>query len=199
MAGANICKNRLKSFSSRSPSRLVRFSLETCDYAHARLSAAERMLWLIPLEASRSAQQPYDHISAQLKAFNAQGEVTHREKLATRCNFKHVVRGLIDEMGGLEDNGSFNAAWMTFCQENLLAEKRIAKEDRLDAYERGRADALKTLGVPSPTPMSAAPPTPPRFDPTRPDHDIVLTGQGSGRDTAASDIDVILGPGARAQ
>jgi hypothetical protein len=151
------------------------------------------------LEASRSAQQRYHHISAQLKAFNAQGEVTHREKLATRCNYEHVVRGLIDELGGLEDNGSFNAPWMTFCQENLLAEKRIAKEDRLDAYERGRADALKTLGAPSPTAMSAAPRTPPRFDPTRPDHDIVLTGQGNGRDTAASDIDVILGPGARAQ
>jgi hypothetical protein len=141
---------RLKSFSGRSPSRLVRFSLDTCDYAHARLSVAERMSWLIPLQASRSAQQRYHHISAQLNAFNAQGAVTHREKLAARCNFEHVVRGLIDEMGGLKDDGAFNAAWMSFCQENLLAEKRIAKDDRLDAYERGRADALKTLGIPRP-------------------------------------------------
>lgn len=183
---------RLKSFSGRSPSRLVRFSLETCDYAHARVSVAERMSWLIPLQASRSAQQRYNHISAQLDAFNAQGEVTHREKLAARCNFEHVVRGLIDDMGGLKDDGAFNTAWMIFCQENLIAEKRIATDDRLDAYERGRADALKTLGITSPTAMSAAPPPLPPFDPTRPDHGIVLTGQGNGRDTAGSDINVIL-------
>lgn len=184
---------RLKSFNGRSPSRLVRFSLETCDYAHARLSVAERMSWLIPLQASRSTQQRYHHISAQLDAFNAQEAVTHREKLAARCNFEHVVRGLIDDMGGLKDDGPFNAAWMTFCQENLVAEQRIAVSDRLDAYEQGRNDAIKASScLPSLGTVHASPPFPRRFDPTRPAGGIVLTGQGNGLDTATSEVDVIL-------
>lgn len=59
-----------------------------------------------------------------LAAFNAQAAVIDRSKLASRLTFEHVVRGLIDEMGGLKEDGPFNADWMTFCQENLYADRR---------------------------------------------------------------------------
>ncbi|BCB18696.1 hypothetical protein OCUBac02_15900 [Bosea sp. ANAM02] len=134
--------------------------------------------------------QRYQHIRDQLHAFNAQGPVSERNKLSSRIMFEHVVRGLIDEMGGLAQDGPFNAAWMTFCQENLVAEKRIATDDRTDAYERGRADAMRSLGIAPALPFGTLKPH--RFDPTRPDKGVILVGQGNGRDTASSDVDVIL-------
>ena len=144
------------------------------------------MAWLLPLQTSQSNQQRYQHISRLLADFNAQGPVTNRSKLASRLNFEHVVRSLIDDLGGLKQDGPFNASWMTFCQENLAAEKRIATDDRLDAYERGREDAIKAIMAGRIVPQPVIMPAPNGFDPTRPSAGILLTGQGNGLDTAAS-------------
>ena len=144
------------------------------------------------MQTSKSTQQPYQRIPAQLAAFNAQAPVIDRSKLASRLTFEHVVRGLIDEMGGLKEDGPFNEDWMIFCQENLLAEKRIAVDDRLTAYEQGRADAARALASAQISPIPSFSNAPRQFDPTRPGHGIILAGQGNGRDTASSDIDVIL-------
>lgn len=190
--GRYYLQMRLRSFSPGLPSRLVRFSLGTSDYDTARHLLADRMRWLLPLQTSKSTQQRYRNIRAQLAAFNAQAPVIDRSKLSSRLTFEHVVRGLIDEMGGLKQDGPFNADWMSFCQENLHAEKRIAEDDRLIAYEQGRADATRSLGSSRASQPGSFYNGARRFDPTRPGHGIVLAGQGNGRDTAASDIDVIL-------
>jgi len=175
---------RLKSFTSGSPSRLVRLSLETSDYAQARHRLADRMRWLLPLQTSGSSTQRYNHILEQLDAWNAQAPVLDRKKLSSRITFEHVVRGLIDDLGGLKNDGPFNAIWMTFCQENLAAQKRIDTQDRVDAYERGREDAIRALAAGRTLPQPAAFPARCSFDPTRPDKGIILQGLGNGRDTA---------------
>lgn len=114
----------------------------------------------------------------------------NRKKLSSRLTFEYVVRGLIDDLGGLEDDGPFNESWMTFCQENLAAEKRIATSDRQAAYESGREDAFKAIMAGRILPQPAPAPPLDRFDPTRPETAIVLVGQGNGRDTAASSDEV---------
>ena len=190
--GRYYLQMRLRRFSPGSPSRLVRLSLGTSDYVTARHLLADRIGWLLPLQTSKSNQQRYQHIRSQLAAFNGQGPVIDRSKLATRLTFEHVVRGLIDDMGGLNQDGAFNTDWMMFCQENLHAEERIAEDDRLSAYEQGRADATRSLGLPRASQAGSIHGSKRQFDPTRPGRGIVLAGQGNGRDTAASDIDVIL-------
>ena len=68
------------------------------------------MTWLLPLQASQSSLQRYRHIRDQLDALNAQGPVSDRNKLSSRISFEYVVRGLIDDLGGLKDDGPFNEA-----------------------------------------------------------------------------------------
>lgn len=150
------------------------------------------MAWLLPLQTAQSNQQRYRHIRSQLSAFNGQAPVMDRSKLAARLTFEHVVRGLIDDMGGLKQDGPFNADWMHFCQENLRAEQRIAEDDRLIAYEQGRADAMRSLGLSQASHAGSVYGGTRRFDPTRPGRGIVLAGQGNGYDTAANEIDVVL-------
>lgn len=134
----------------------------------------------------------YGHVLSQLDAHNAQAPVSHRAKLAARISFEYVVRKLIDDMGGLADDGRFNAAWMSFCQENLLAEERVARAAEEDAYEQGRADALRsyaqgTDSVPPGLPSFGA-----RYHPSRRQTRVVHTLMGNGRDVANSATDVEL-------
>lgn len=149
------------------------------------------MRWLLPLQTSGTSTQRYNHIVEQLRAWNAQAPVQDRKKLASRITFEHVVRGLIDDLGGLKDDGPFNASWMTFCQENLAAQKRIDTQDRVDAYERGREDAIRAMMAGRTVPQPAALPASGSFDPTRPDKGIILQGLGNGRDTARTVEEVL--------
>lgn len=132
----------------------------------------------------------YVQIFEQLRAWNARGPVVNRRKLSSRVTFEYVVRGLIDDLGGLKDDRAFNESWMTFCQENLAAEKRIATQDRQAAYESGREDAINAIMAGRMLLQPVRIPEPDRFDPTRPDANVVLLAQGNGRDTAVSEDDV---------
>lgn len=137
-------------------------------------------------------QWRYRHVMSQLDAFNAQGPVSHRAKLSSRVSFEFVVRKLIDELGGLADDGAFNAAWMKFCHENLLAEERIATAAQQDAYEQGRADGLRAhLNSVGAAPAGMLP-FGARYDPTRFGGTVVHTLIGNGCDVADSAIDVEL-------
>lgn len=127
---------------------------------------------------------------SQLDAFNAQAPVCHHAKLVPRISFEYVVRKLIDDMGGLADDGRFNAAWMSFCNENLLAEKRVALAIQEDAYEQGRADALRSHAMGATTLPTGLPSFGARYNPARRNTPVVHTLMGNGRDVAESVTDV---------
>lgn len=150
---------------------------------------AEQIEGEVTLQGS-GANRRYVQISDQLRAWNAQGPVVSRKKLSSRLTFEYVVRNLIDDLGGLKDDRAFNESWMIFCQENLAAEKRIATQDRQAAYESGREDAIKAIMAGRVQLPPAPLPGPDRFDPTRPDMNVILVGQGNGRDTAVSSDEV---------
>lgn len=134
----------------------------------------------------------YGQVLSQLDAFNSQAPVCHRAKLVSRISFEYVVRKLIDDMGGLAGDGRFNAAWMTFCHENLLAEERVARAAEEDAYEQGRADALRSSAHGTSSPLPGLPSFGARYHPSRHKTSVVHTLMGNGRDVADSTADVEL-------
>ena len=172
-------------------SSLLRVSLGTSDYREARLILAGALTWLIPMRDEGDLERREAEVLNQLRAYNARGPVQDHATLRHRVLHEYVVRKFIDDQGRRNQSQAFNEAWMTFCNENMLAEGRLQEADKLNAYERGRHDSLRAqqMGFPQPVPSPDAPlgggtGRAPPYDPLQPGRSNTSTLSGDGRDTA---------------